>query len=149
MSRDIGTDWLIEQSVQRSAARRTFKSPEHRARWLTGARCRRRRMMRIDQWRTDTKRGKAAPTESLAEGRDAGYAPPSPINIIARREELASVQAAMRDRLTHRQREILRLFVSGATYEGVAAAMQMPIGTVKSQINRARQIIKEHRCEHS
>lgn len=42
------------------------------------------------------------------------------------------------DKISHRQRDVLYLYAAGLTYADIATALDIPIGTVMSRLNRAR-----------
>lgn len=59
----------------------------------------------------------------------------------ARSAELASALTA----LAPRDREVLLLFAWGdQSYEDIAAALNVPVGTVRSRLNRARRVVRDH-----
>jgi RNA polymerase sigma-70 factor (ECF subfamily) len=60
-----------------------------------------------------------------------------------RREKRAAVRAALA-RLSDHYRIVLILFdIEGHSYEEIAAALNLPLGTIKSRLNRARAQLRE------
>lgn len=60
----------------------------------------------------------------------------------ARREELANARETLRRAVRHERREdIMVLAARGVTYNGIAAAMGMPRGTVCSEVAAARRAV--------
>ncbi len=78
------------------------------------------------------------PTAVSAEHLEHVSSAPSPVDAVAGEELRAQVQAALA-RLPIGTRELLvmREF-DGMDYESMAAALDVPLGTVKSRLNRAR-----------
>jgi len=76
------------------------------------------------------------PLETSAAGESA-HAPPAPSRGFRHDLELAMNQ------LSAPERAVLTLFLgSGLTHEEVAAALEIPIGTVKTHINRGRERLR-------
>jgi len=62
-----------------------------------------------------------------------------------RRYQLTEADLAVLDRLDFRQRAIL---TAEGTYEEMAVAFGVPIGTIRSRLNRARKALSElHKAE--
>ncbi|MDP6106953.1 MAG: sigma-70 family RNA polymerase sigma factor [Candidatus Brocadiia bacterium] len=73
--------------------------------------------------------------------------PPSPdegpVELSARSEAVAAVRRAI-DELEHDLREVIVLRdIEGASYEQLAQALGLPLGTVKSRLFRARSALRE------
>jgi RNA polymerase sigma-70 factor (ECF subfamily) len=68
---------------------------------------------------------------------------PSPTDLFDTRERLAFLQAQL-DRLPEKYRLVLTLrYLQHLSYAEVAAALDMPMGTVKTHIHRARRLLRE------
>ncbi len=66
----------------------------------------------------------------------------SPLDILLVLERESTIKLAMAD-LTAQQRQLIALaFFKGFTHEEIALQMQMPLGTVKSNIKRAQDKLK-------
>lgn len=67
----------------------------------------------------------------------------------AEENEKARILNAAISALPHYQRAMVTLFHSeGRTYEEIASMMRVPVGTVKSRLNRARQAMREMLTPH-
>jgi RNA polymerase sigma-70 factor (ECF subfamily) len=67
---------------------------------------------------------------------------PRPDQALERQELLAFTQHAL-DSLDPDQREVLTLYhVHGLSYDAIAARVEVPIGTIKSRVSRARDTLK-------
>jgi RNA polymerase sigma-70 factor (ECF subfamily) len=68
---------------------------------------------------------------------------PSPTDLFDTRERLAFLHAQL-DRLPEKYRLVLTLrYLQHLSYAEVAAALDMPMGTVKTHIHRARRLLRE------
>jgi RNA polymerase sigma-70 factor (ECF subfamily) len=68
---------------------------------------------------------------------------PSPADLFAVREQMAFLHAQM-DRLPEKYRLVLTLrYLQHLSYDEIAAALEMPMGTVKTHIHRARRLLRE------
>lgn len=92
----------------------------------------------------DVRRRKRRPTVPLLEGdREAAGAAPSPEDVLATVHLGEEVQAALLE-LSYEFREAVVLCdVVGLTYEEIADAADVPVGTVKSRIHRGRKMLRE------
>ncbi len=96
------------------------------------------RHVQLRRWRN---RGKQP--SALVEAIDVSDPRPSPLTVAADREQLERVLLAI-SQLDNPGRHVLLLrFVEGCSIDEVAAAMQLPVGTVKSHIHRSRARLKE------
>jgi len=80
-------------------------------------------------------------TEALEEVlADPG---PSPADLFAVREQMVFLHAQL-DRLPEKYRLVLTLrYLQHLSYDEIAAALEMPMGTVKTHIHRARRLLRE------
>jgi RNA polymerase sigma-70 factor (ECF subfamily) len=68
---------------------------------------------------------------------------PSPADLFAVREQMAFLHAQL-DRLPEKYRLVLTLrYLQHLSYDEIAAALEMPMGTVKTHIHRARRLLRE------
>ncbi len=80
-------------------------------------------------------------TWELDRTSDSGAA--TPLDRATARQQLARVEAAIAE-MPEETQEVLRLrFVLGLDYDDVAEALNIPLGTVKSRISRARSALRE------
>lgn len=87
-------------------------------------------------WRRDR-----APLAALGPALEAAGGPPTPHETLAAGERDAAVRRAIAG-LGERQRVVLVLReVDGMTYEEIAEALGVPVGTVESRLHRARQAL--------
>jgi RNA polymerase sigma-70 factor (ECF subfamily) len=68
---------------------------------------------------------------------------PSPEDHVEGRERTAILQAAIRTLPDYQRLMIVMFHVEGKSYEEIAEVMDLPIGTVKSRLNRARLSLRE------
>jgi RNA polymerase sigma-70 factor (ECF subfamily) len=67
---------------------------------------------------------------------------PSPLELIEQQETQSIVHAAINN-LPHRYRLVITLFhLNGLSYEEISQVMEIPMGTVKTHIFRARELLK-------
>lgn len=90
-----------------------------------------------------------APTSSLDDGREAALADtidslaPSPLAAAARKELAAALDAAI-DRLRPEYRQVVVLrYQEELSYDEIADMVNLPLGTVKSYLHRARTELAE------
>jgi RNA polymerase sigma-70 factor (ECF subfamily) len=68
---------------------------------------------------------------------------PSPADLFAVREKMAFLHAQL-DRLPEKYRLVLTLrYLQHLSYDEIAAALEMPMGTVKTHIHRAHRLLRE------
>ncbi len=89
----------------------------------------------------------ARPSSSLDAMREEGYDPPAkaagPSQALEEKDRRRQVREAL-DMLPEEQRVPLVLFaVEGRRYEEIAAMTGIPLGTVKSRVNRGRERLRE------
>ena len=93
-------------------------------------------------------RTRLIPTDSLdrmeEEGEQAhAESPvPSPENIFLREEEKAAVQKVVLDLPEQYRLPILLYYASDLSVQDIAQILVIPVGTVKSRMNKARQMLK-------
>ena len=94
------------------------------------------------------RRKKARPSESLEELGEGGFVPADPSDTperaALRNEKRAMLRAALETLPEELRVPLVRSAVAGESYEAVAAAMGLPVGTVKSRISRARAALKKN-----
>ena len=92
----------------------------------------------------EVRRRKRRPTVPLADGdHDGTGSTPAPEEVLAAVRLSEDVQAALLA-LPYEFREAVVLCdVVGLSYEDIAAAADVPIGTVRSRIHRGRRMLKE------
>ena len=67
---------------------------------------------------------------------------PSPLELIEQRETRSIVHEAI-NKLPHQYRLVITLFhLNGLSYEEISQVMEIPMGTVKTHIFRARELLK-------
>jgi RNA polymerase sigma-70 factor (ECF subfamily) len=93
-----------------------------------------------------TRRRRTPTTGSLNQLREAvGFEPAdvpqhsAPDHALQQLEEVARVQAALRSLPDEFRQPIVLREIDGLSYEEIAAALEIPLGTVRSRIFRARQ----------
>jgi len=131
-------DDLVQQALEKAlAGLHRLKKPEAMEAWVFSilANCHR------DQCRRRNRE------ESVQEWGDAGL--PGAEEILDAEKEIQRVRRAI-GCLNQGQREVLILVdIEGFSYAEVADILQMPIGTVMSRLNRARQRLKTLLLERS
>lgn len=74
---------------------------------------------------------------------------PGPVDLAERNERERSLGVAV-DKLPEYQRAMIVMYhAEGLAYEEIAEALDLPIGTVKSRLNRARLQMREHLVKDS
>lgn len=66
----------------------------------------------------------------------------NPEDEISRRETLSALEHAL-DQLSSEHRVVLALRAAGLEYEEIAAELALPVGTIRSRLNRARRALRE------
>jgi len=86
--------------------------------------------------------------EGGLEERDIPDVEQDPASTTQQRERQETVQRALL-RLGEEHRQILVMYdLSGLAYDEISDALEIPLGTVKSRLNRARHALKEELAEH-
>jgi RNA polymerase sigma-70 factor (ECF subfamily) len=98
------------------------------------------------RWWRRRRKDQARPLEDLTAGEEAQISStkgePGPFEDLARREQARRVQAAL-DVIAFDHRAVLLLReVEGLSCEEIAAALSLPIGTVKSRLARGRESLR-------
>ena len=79
----------------------------------------------------------------LARPRDAGRFEPGPEDLALRNDESVRVHAAL-EALPGKYRDVLELYyISELRYREIAVVLDIPIGTVKTYISRAKRRLRE------
>lgn len=92
---------------------------------------------------------KRKPTASVEQAREAAGQEPvardcGPSDRMERQERVEQVQAALA-LLSEEHRAVLVLReIDGCCYETIAEMLEMPVGTVRSRLHRARMELREH-----
>jgi RNA polymerase sigma-70 factor (ECF subfamily) len=82
-------------------------------------------------------------TDLFDEERHSDTSPTADPEVLLRRTDAASAIERALEQLPHRAREVFVLReIDGLSYRQLAAAMDMPIGTVMSSLSRARQAFR-------
>ena len=85
--------------------------------------------------------------ESLEE-RDIPDEAEEPAGLVEQRERQAIVQAAI-GQLPEDYRAIIVLYdIRGLSYQEISEVLEVPLGTVKSRLNRARHALRELMAPH-
>jgi RNA polymerase sigma factor, sigma-70 family len=96
-------------------------------------------------------RERKVPLAPSSDQLDIADAQPSPENVVSDREELERVLDAVSQFEDPLPNVLVLRFVEGCSIEEVAQALDLPVGTVKSHIHRARsrlkQIFSKRECE--
>ncbi|HSG80006.1 MAG TPA: sigma-70 family RNA polymerase sigma factor [Acidimicrobiia bacterium] len=92
----------------------------------------------------DVRRQKRRPTVSLPEGDhvDAGAAPP-PDEVLATVRLGEDVQAALLELPYDFREAVVMCDIVGLSYDEIAEAVGVPVGTVRSRIHRGRKMLRE------
>jgi RNA polymerase sigma factor (sigma-70 family) len=126
---DLAEEIATETFTRAFDRRRTFDLRRNDARpWLLGIAAN----LLKRHWRTERRR-----LEAYARSADRVSSPP---HVLVRTDVVAALDGLSRD-----ERETLFLFaVADLTYEEIAEALAIPIGTVRSRLARARGRVRAH-----
>ncbi len=92
----------------------------------------------------DIRRRKRRPTISLADGdRSTVLTAPSPDEVLAQIRLSEDVQSALLKLPIEFRECVVMCDVVGLTYEEIARAVEVPVGTVRSRIHRGRKLLRE------
>ena len=121
---------LVQETVLRAlAAREKFKEGTNLAAWLT--------VIMRNSFRTayrNNRRHVEDPDDQMAKSVPVEDSP-------LKKLEIAELFQLI-DNLPDQWRRPLRMIADGATYEEIALEMQEHVGTIKSRVNRAREMLK-------
>jgi RNA polymerase sigma factor (sigma-70 family) len=139
VGRDIAEDVTSETFTRAFAQRARFDTTRPDARpWLFGIALnlvRNQARSEVRQLRAYSRHGVHDRTE------DDHVATVDRLDAQDRSPELATALAALKSG----DREVLSMFAwSDMSYEEIAEALDIPVGTVRSRLNRARRIVQEH-----
>ncbi len=84
--------------------------------------------------------------ERAALDQDADCPICHPEDEIARRETLRALENAL-ENLSSEHRVVLALRAAGLEYEEIAAELALPVGTIRSRLNRARRALRDQMSE--
>ena len=92
----------------------------------------------------DVRRRKRRPTTSLPDvDRSTLLAAPSPDEVLAQVRLSDDVQSALLKLPVEFRECVVMCDVVGLTYDEIAAAVDIPVGTVRSRIHRGRKMLRE------
>ena len=134
----LGCDHLADDAVQEAlvALWRQDEAPDNVRAWLTRAVVLRSRHLRRSLRRRNHHEHVASAHCELHQGCD------NPLHVAMAHETGERLQQAL-DTLPTAQRRAYELYTeSGLDYAGVAERLQLPIGTVRSRLHRARAAIE-------
>lgn len=97
---------------------------------------RRRRMKTVPLFRTEP----GASEERLVEVEDPG---PGPEELASRSEEQRGTERLIASLPEHYRIVVVLRHQQGLSYEEIAEALHLPLGTVKARIHRARELLKD------
>ncbi|MBI2920864.1 MAG: sigma-70 family RNA polymerase sigma factor [Planctomycetes bacterium] len=144
--RDAAEDLVQETFLNLYRSRKTYEPTARFSTWLyTIARnaCANRRV----QGARERARTRRVAEERLRAGKDVAPAADGPHERAVAAEEDEALAAGL-ERLPERQREVLLLReVAGLAYEEIARVARMPMGTVKTELHRARRRLAEALAE--
>jgi RNA polymerase sigma-70 factor (ECF subfamily) len=98
---------------------------------------RRRRVKTVPLYRTDP----GTEEEHVVEVRDPGLGPEE---LAVRRQEERAAENLIGSLPEHYRIVVMLRHQQGLSYEEIAGALRLPLGTVKARIHRARALLKEH-----
>ena len=105
----------------------------------------------LDHLRKQTRRQNVAVAVSL-DDEEAVFAEPAdpgsdPQRELEKRERQRAVEKALRELPEHHRRALVMREVSGLSYQEIADALALDLGTVKSRIARAREALRKRLLE--
>lgn len=99
-------------------------------------------------WIDEIRRRRRKPQDDFEEERDSVVGSEFELNLaekdLSRRNQLQAVAAAF-EKLSDEQRQALSMSaIEGMSYQEIATALELPMGTVMSRIARARLALNQH-----
>ena len=91
----------------------------------------------------EVRRKKRRPTVPLPEGREAGEPAPPPEEVLAQVRLGEDIQKALLELPFEFREAVVMCDVVGLSYEEIAEAAGIPVGTVRSRIHRGRKMLRE------
>ena len=105
----------------------------------------------LDHLRKQTRRQTVAVTVSLDDEETAFTEPADPGSDpqqeLERKERQRAVEKALKELPEHHRRALIMREVSGLSYQEIADALELDLGTVKSRIARAREALRKRLLE--
>lgn len=143
--RQVGDHYMAEEVAQEAfvaawRAIRSFKGGSFRA-WLFRITVNEAR----DLYRKNSRRSAGSLDKLIEEGRAAGFEQPGPRpdQIALSASTLRTVEGCIRQLPEDQRLVILLSDVQGLSYEEVSQALDIPLGTVKSRLNRGRITLRK------
>jgi len=144
-SRDDASDVVQEAFVQAFVKLESFRGEAQFYTWLYRITMNRALSYRRDGRRRSRQRGPVVSIEAVKDmaGDEPVDRNPGPEAQLIDREQVEAVQSALL-KLSDEHRQILVLReMEGCCYETIADILQLPVGTVRSRLFRARLVLKE------
>ena len=80
---------------------------------------------------------------SLEEMGDATANSPTPEELLISQKEAEYISALMEELLSDKEHKVLKLYLSGASYESIAKALDFTVKSVDSTLQRAKKKLRE------
>jgi len=119
--------WQYREKVEDPATRSWLLTTTHR--------------LCIDRLRRRRKRPEVSEQDQLNPAPDEG---PSPMRLAASSETGRAIADAL-DKLGHQDRAVVVMReIQGMAYDEIATALELPLGTLKAKLHRARERLRRH-----